>query len=221
MGKIFEGVIREYDMEKSNISLLFEAGVINEAEYNKISNMSKINRQIHIGCMIRDNKELQKTLNENMKKYIDMFKSANNILDSDIDEIAKDALWIKNKYITVNSFDTKIRFRSKQQYDTMYAVNDHLKFYYNSLTDASLVRGCTVTDDTKEFFNFILMVIKTYKYQRSCHNMIHRYRINYLYTKHETFEKKYDLLTKQVVKEQDKHDNNLKIMSDMIQTFIK
>ena len=51
--------IREYDISKANITMLYSANIISLEEYNRLCNVDKMERQITIGYLIKKNKEKQ------------------------------------------------------------------------------------------------------------------------------------------------------------------
>ena len=52
------GRIIEYDLEKANISILYSKGMIDKDKYDLLYNSPKMFREIMIGNMIKDNREI-------------------------------------------------------------------------------------------------------------------------------------------------------------------
>ena len=54
--------IYEYDIKQANISILLESGIIDESKFNYYANLPKIDREISIGLLQRDNPEIAEAL---------------------------------------------------------------------------------------------------------------------------------------------------------------
>lgn len=120
--------IREYDIRKANISILFSKGVINEQQYNFLYNTDRMTRQVTIGKIIRDNPEVGDILKGGIKEAVSNFLSINNIDDIDILSIKNDAIFIINKVPTITKFGI-IEFINKNVY-TSYLNLNKIEIYY-------------------------------------------------------------------------------------------
>ena len=59
---VFSRYIREYDIQKANISILFDKGIISQQDYEYLYNSDRMERQIYIGKLQRSNKKITKAL---------------------------------------------------------------------------------------------------------------------------------------------------------------
>lgn len=130
--------LKEYDLEKANISILFEEGVLSESDYQKFYNMPKEDREVQIGCMMKDNKDLTKVLQNGLKKARNTFLIENHIEDNNVLYIDNDSITIieprtssvENKYVT--NFSKCIHFKMKNVYSSMYRLKDVDFLYFNN-----------------------------------------------------------------------------------------
>lgn len=124
---LFNTYIREYDISKCNVNILLYKGIINEEEYNKIMNLSREYRQVHIGYILKDervNKAFEEGLVEIRKKFLEI----NDLREEDILSIKNDAIFVINKvpiYTTIGN----IRFINKNTY-TSFMKLAHMEIYY-------------------------------------------------------------------------------------------
>ena len=81
---LFNQYIREYDISKANINVLFAKRMINKETYNMLYNADRMYRQVYIGKMIRSNQNVQKVLSDGIIEYKQKFFEANNINDNNI-----------------------------------------------------------------------------------------------------------------------------------------
>lgn len=115
-------LIREFDMTRAGLSVLRELGHISEEMYLDLKDGSKIDGNISIGQLMRDvskELELSKIVNDNIKKYVDMFIEANKIKPNQILEIAKDAIFLNKANPKILDFGEYIQFRCKSRYYIM------------------------------------------------------------------------------------------------------
>lgn len=128
--------IREYDIAKANINILFYKGLINKDQYDIFYNLPKMERQITIGNMLRGNKELNDALINGFKEFVSKFILENNISSTDILSINRDAVYIINRVPTVTKFDN-IEFIEKNIYTSFYKFHKLKLFYYGSKVDGN------------------------------------------------------------------------------------
>lgn len=127
--------IKEYDMEKANISVLCEQGAITEEQYQTLYHLPKQSRQVAVGKMMRDNPELIQLWKKGIVDARTAFLSSNSINDNEV-------LYIDNDSITVieprsnrieNTLETDfgryIHFRIKNVYSSLYRL-DPIDFLY-------------------------------------------------------------------------------------------
>ena len=103
--------IIEYDMKSADISIIESKGLISEEEIKLIKSLPKKVRNTKIGKMQKHNKELVKELNKGFTEYRKLLIETNEIDDSDIISIKKDAIFT-TKRCDKKSFD-KVQFVEK------------------------------------------------------------------------------------------------------------
>ena len=83
--------IREYDLSKANISILLDTGFITKDQYTKYFNMPKQEREISVGILQRDNKEIAKGLSDGFKLIRERFFKENDLNEEEVLYIDKDS----------------------------------------------------------------------------------------------------------------------------------
>lgn len=141
--KYISGMIKEYDIAKANISILCSLKVIPESLYNRLYHMDKIDREIYIGNIMKDNPDYSIELKNGLISYKDLFYKSNGILDENIVSIHNDSLFLLNITPSETVFDL-VEFKYKGSYITFYRIFDlEIYYYFNMVTsDESLeVKG--------------------------------------------------------------------------------
>lgn len=122
--------IREYDISKANISVLRDANVIADDEYQYFLNCPKMEREIAIGKMQGRDKTVYETLRNGIENARRIFIEKNNIQPSDILNIRNDSICL----ITNRELDTyitdRVQFRLTGDYRSYYKIQS-LCMYYN------------------------------------------------------------------------------------------
>ena len=65
--------IREYDIAKANISIFLSKGLISQSEYEYYYNLPGDKRKVAIGCLQRDNEEINNAIKNGFKEYRKLF----------------------------------------------------------------------------------------------------------------------------------------------------
>lgn len=132
--------IYEYDMSSAGFNLIKYYKLIPDEKIKKLETRDKKIRQISIGLMCRNDKELKKALND---AFVDMrrkFFEANDIQDNEVLSIKKDAIFVLRPcYMT--SFGN-VEFVKKNVYSS-YIYIDKKEIYYNK--DTVHIKG--ISDD--------------------------------------------------------------------------
>lgn len=130
--------IREYDMKKSNISILFDKNIIDYETYIKLYNAPRDFRQVYIGKMILANPEIQKILTEGVTEYKEKLFKANNIQDHEVLSIKNDAIFIIDRPLQITNFGN-IEFVNKNIYTSFYLVGKknakELYYFYDGVNN--------------------------------------------------------------------------------------
>lgn len=126
---IISSYIREYDIQKANISILYKYGILSEEEYNMYYNMDKLKRQISIGYLLKNNPNASKVLTEGFKESRKLFFENNNIQDINVLSIKKDAIFLINTIPNITEFGL-ITFVNKGIYTSYYRLTKTIEIYY-------------------------------------------------------------------------------------------
>src|SRR5699024_863828 len=162
---VFSRYIREYDIQKANISILFDKGIISQQDYEYLYNSDRMERQIYIGKLQRSNKKITKELQSviiNAKKNIFL---SNKIEHHEVLAIKNDAVFIIGRELTNTQFGI-IKFVEKNVY-TSFMRLQNAEIYYGfdriSNTENYSIKGL----GKKEFYHrdymidFLLYIINS------------------------------------------------------------
>jgi len=111
---IFNNFIREYDIQKANISILYSKGLISEKLYNRLLVAPREVRQVEIGMLQKDEK-IDKALKQGIVEAKKQLFEANNIQDHEILCIKNDAVFIIGRALQYTDFGF-IKFIEKHVY---------------------------------------------------------------------------------------------------------
>lgn len=129
IGMIVNGEIIEYDIKSAGLSLAKEYGYISKSIIDKLEEMDKTNRNIRMGLLKKNNKQLSKAENEALIKARKLFILANKLSVDDIIAIKRDAIFVSRR-CNERKFGN-IEFVPKNKYTSYMEINK-LEFYYNS-----------------------------------------------------------------------------------------
>jgi len=127
--------ILEYDIEKANISILRDTGVLTESQYFYFLNMVKQQREISIGYMIKNKPKISLILKEGIMKARKIFIEKNNIEPKDILFINNDSItlvyneWDKRSINIDGNISDITHFRLKNSYTSFYKL-PYIDFLY-------------------------------------------------------------------------------------------
>lgn len=149
--------IKEYDMKSGGFNILISYEALSSEMIERLRAMDKTKRNVVIGKMQREDKELTKILNEGFTEYRRKFFEANNIDDMNILAIRKDAIFTVNAKVKQKSFDN-IVFSSKNKYSSYYLLNG-MQFLYSRARNTIDVKG--IDDETLKYHeNYMLAFMK-------------------------------------------------------------
>lgn len=180
---IISQYIREYDISKCNINMLLVDGVIDKELYDKLYNSDRMYREVYVGNMIKNNKEIYKVISNGVIKYRNILFEANNVEESDILTIKNDAVFTVNKILDITTFDNYITFKNKETYTSFFKITN-LELYYNINTDKLDVKG--IKDDRLSKHQEFIELLKTIIYLiemgllKDASNMINEYYYKYI-----------------------------------------
>lgn len=125
---VFSRYIREYDIKKANISILYKYGVLSREKYIELYNSTREKRQIEIGLMERANPEIYEILANGIIKAKKLLFLSNNINESSVLSIKNDAVFIIGEPLKYTEFGG-IEFVNKNTYSTFVDLNK-IEVYY-------------------------------------------------------------------------------------------
>lgn len=122
--------IREYDISKANISVLRDADVLSEEQYQYFLHCPKIDREVAIGKMEGRDPSITIALQNGIANARKIFMEINNINDSDVLAIRNDAIMLIGDRSINTSITDRVSFRLVGDYRSFYKIN-MLDMYYN------------------------------------------------------------------------------------------
>lgn len=129
IGQIINGEIIEYDIKAAGLNLAKEFGYIDKKILEKLEQMDKKDRNIHLGLLKKNNEQLSKKENEAFIEARRQFIVTNKLDVEDIVAIKRDAIFVSRR-CNIRKFGN-IEFIAKNKY-TSYMELNKLEFYYNS-----------------------------------------------------------------------------------------
>lgn len=163
------GRIVEYDVQAANINILLNKGIIDESYYHFLQSIPKIDREIAIGNL---DKTLQKTedikiskiISAELLEYRKKLFEYNNLEDSDIIRIAKDAVYVMKSYdLKYTQFDNII-FRKKMVASSMLNLFKILIFCWYNDMDQIEIDVVGINKNLELHQNGILVIIANTMY---------------------------------------------------------
>ena len=145
--------ITEYDMKEGGYSILREGKYLSNSELQTLESMSKKDRTIAIGKMIKEKPQLGRQLMDGFIEARQAFFEYNDIQDGDIVSIKKDAIFT-TKTCRETKFGDYIEFRPKNSY-IFYANILGKEFYYDPIKDILDVKGYN-KDAVEHHMNYLM-----------------------------------------------------------------
>ena len=149
--------IKCYDIKQANINILYDCNIIDINLYNHLKSIRKIDREIYVGNLLKKDKSLSKILSMGFLEARRLLFESNNIEDSSVLAIKKDAVYVIEKPLTYTKFNS-IDFILSEEYTSFYRL-EGLELYYNGKTDVLNVKG--IGDETIERYHknsFVLLL---------------------------------------------------------------
>ena len=185
--------IQEWDIEKANISVLRDMNIISEKDYKVYKSMDKQKREVSIGCLIRDNPEIYKSLSSGITEARDKFFSILRVEPEDVLYIDNDSITLIKPMTYNNTKPVQIgehtRFLMKNRYTSFYKILFIDLLYFNDNIEEKF-RLKNVNDEFMRykhngyFLDLILSI--AYTAQSSVYDALHI--INNIYKRYTNFE---------------------------------
>ena len=125
---IISRFIREYDISKANLNVLFHKGIVKPEQYDLLYNASRGDREIYFGNL-QKNKEISKALSDGIAEFRKRFIEANNIQDHNILSVKNDSFFLIDIVPLITKFDN-VEFKLKNIYTSYYKLKDLEIYYY-------------------------------------------------------------------------------------------
>lgn len=122
--------IREYDMTSGGLNVLIKAGALSDHQIKWLKSLPKKDRNIQIGLLLKNNKELVEIQNAGFVEARKNLFEANDIEDSDVLSIKKDAVFLIDKSADVLKFN-EVEFRLANTYTSFYKLGQ-IEFYFKN-----------------------------------------------------------------------------------------
>ena len=149
--------IREYDISKANINILFAKGIIDEDKYKYLYNLPRMDRQYTIGNMCK-NKDIQDALDSGLIEFKKLFFETNDIGYQDVLSIKNDAIFLINKVPRFTSFGN-VQFLEKNHYISYMKVFDTELYYsLNRVTGEEKIDVKGISDEKLEKYHLNYML---------------------------------------------------------------
>lgn len=129
IGMIINGEIIEYDIKAAGLNLAKEFGYIDKKTIEYLESLDKKRRNIHLGLLKKNDKQLSKKENEAFIEARRLFIVTNKLNVGDIIAIKKDAIFVSRRCLE-RKFGN-IEFIAKNIYTSYLEINK-FEFYYNS-----------------------------------------------------------------------------------------
>ena len=156
---IIGGNISEYDIKSAGATAIRE--LKGENTYNKLMTMSKIDRNVTIGKMMRSEKGLAQKVNDLMLKYLNTFIRENNIKNRHIIYTTRDSIYLYNKIPRKVKFG-HVEFRNKDGlFSSLYRFN-RITVLFDSMTGKVDIKG--VNNKAVEDSTFVHKYLRKHLY---------------------------------------------------------
>lgn len=163
---ILNSFIREYDISKANISILYQRGVIDKSIYDELYNSDKFIREKRIGLMIRENNNIYQEIKKGITQAKYQLITENNIDLEDIVSIKNDAVFVMNNKLEKTKFNI-IDFKLKNTYTIFLKIKGYeFYYYYNPYNNKELLDVKGINNNKLElhknyFMEFLLSLFNT------------------------------------------------------------
>lgn len=152
--------IIEYDIKSAGFNLCKYYRLLSKDKIKYLETLSKADQKIQIGKYMKSDIDFNKNHTKSFKWIRKEFFKSNQLKDSDIISIKKDAIFIVSKKCKNCKFEN-VEFVEKNVY-TSYHRFGNIELYYNSKTDTLDVKG--INNDLlyqhKSFMNILKRIFK-------------------------------------------------------------
>lgn len=152
--------IYEFDLKSAGLSIIKEKKLLSEKKIKQLEEMPKEKRTIVEGIQIRNNPEFKKIFEDTFAEVRYAFFYHNNLKESDILSIKRDAVFVINKNPEYLEFGENFIFR-KKHFFTSYMKIDNLEIFYSPENDSLEIKGLSDSSIfNSKIFDDIKLIIK-------------------------------------------------------------
>ena len=120
-------IIYEYDIEKANISVLLDNGLISKDYYDWLYKQDRMVRQVIIGKMEKENRAITKAKQHGIEEAKRQLFQANTILNAEVLSIKNDAVFVTRELTNLEFKHVKFTLRNVY---TMFMKVFRCELYY-------------------------------------------------------------------------------------------
>ena len=176
---LFNDEIIEYDIRDAGFSLIKEFKLLPEIQIRELERMGKgFNRHVAIGKIQRDDKIFSKALNDRFADARRAFIAGNNISDSNIVSVKKDAIFtigsVERLKFGIVEFDKKNSYSS---YIRFSSVNNLELYYHNHTFDIKGMSDISVDKHRLWMLEFLQKIVPMIE---SKNISVKRYMMNFI-----------------------------------------
>lgn len=127
--RYISGRIIEYDLKAANISSLRSGNFISQEDYEYLSNLPKIQREVEIGLRIKRDKSVYDNIQKGIKGAKKLLIESNNISDDNIVRIANDAVYVNSVIdLPYTIFGNYLKFVKKSEANVFVNLGSPILF---------------------------------------------------------------------------------------------
>lgn len=158
--QIIENRIVEYDIKSANISALEHSGKIDPDIIEKLRSVDKKTREVRVGKMIADNKNIGKIIkNGILFARMELFRT-NHIITDEVVSIKNDAVFIAGKKLKHTDFGS-FHFVRKNVYSFYMRLGRNFEFYYDGRNNQTDIKGVGTIYKEEDYQNGIMIFLNT------------------------------------------------------------
>lgn len=126
--------VREYDIRKAGQTALLIGGCIDYNKYKYLCSLSRMDRQVQTGLLIKDNPEFEGVRKSIIAKAREDFMRCNDLSEADILSVKNDAVYVIKKVPKkLKFFDDQLEFVCKNTYTSYYRYYRTEMYYFNDI----------------------------------------------------------------------------------------
>lgn len=144
--------ITEYDMKTAGFNIIKELKLLSDEQINQLEELSKSDRNIAIGKLMKNNAEFSKNLTEGFKTFRQKFCKMNHIEDADVLAVKKDAIFLLRKIPEHLQVGKYIQFVPKHTY-TSYAYINGIECYYDGFNNVLHTKNLKLDFDSEVLYS--------------------------------------------------------------------